>query len=285
MSRNIVRTLDEHMTNTSNNTVQINDVEPIPEQEPTYYDSIKFSDGTVHYIRTEWKLASPLLASGKILFEDSNLFTKYVVPILKDEMIRSVDCDETHEISTIIKLCNSYGIQISDAQIINIADSFNLQQVINNIRHLTEDVNSVFHWQIRGRFKMFKEFFDRHIVLLARLHKNPLFEKLTTDEIMNTLLNLSYLEIAKINFKYDNIYYKFYDYLKKAIVDKSFDEIIETNLKLQFTINGGIVDAIGDGFSFVSQIVAMIPEEYKKKVGNIILEKVKNISVINDLMK
>lgn len=261
------------------------EVLPTPINNSHEPDMITFADGRKFYIKPEWRAKSPLISTSKVLFENSDLFVKYVMPILKDEMLSSVDVDELHEISTVIQLCRNYGIQITDSQIINISDSFKLQKVINTIKHIVNDIKSIFHLQKAKRYTQFKTYWNEHIILLSKVSLNPQYQKLTADEIINTIINLSYLEISKLNFKYDNILYKFSQWLSQAIVDKSFDEIQEVNFKLSFASDGCLTDMLGDAVSFATSIYNSIPQKYKDKVGGAIMDKIKNISIVSDLLK
>lgn len=253
------------------------------------YRMLVFSDGTSMYIKKEWVDISPLLANENIIFESPELFKKYMIPILKREPIPSVDCDELHEIDTIIQLCKNYGITLDDAQIINISDSFGLNLCINELKSILSEVTSFWHRDKKKRFEEFKIYWDEHVKLKARQYNNPLFESLTCDQIVSTLTNSKnlemYLEISKMNIKFNNILYRFGEYLKKAIYEKSFKEISDINMKMSLTLNGGIVEGMKDVLGFVQNIVGMIPDKYKEKVGGIILEKVKNVSAISELIQ
>lgn len=268
------------------NTVVVHETEETqqPTQQQKQDETVIFSDGNSYYVRTEWKNKSPLLSQGGIIYEDSGLFKKYVYPILKDESISSVDCDELHEINTIITLCKNYGLEISDKQIINISDSFNLQSEINGVRAILKDVKSIFHPQKKNRYEQFCEYWNKHVILLAKVNNNELYKELTSEQIVNSLVNLSYLELSKLNFKYNNIIFWFSTYLKKAINDKNFVDISEMNMKLNFTITGGITSMISDGVAFAQSILGMIPQKYQDKIGDIVMDKVKNIDIISKLL-
>lgn len=268
-------------------TVVIHETPPDVPTEPkqTEHATAIFSDGTTFYIKNEWKDKSPLLCCGGVVFQNSELFKKYVIPLLDDEPIPSVDCDELHEISTIIRLSQIFGINVSDKQIINVSDSFNLQSAINDIRSTLQQVKSIWHPQKAKRFETFCSYWDEHVQLLAKVNNNELYAKLTSQEIINTIINLSYLEISKLNFKYSNIIFFFSDYLKKAIKDKNFVDIMDVNLKLNFSVSGGLTSMLSDGVNFASSIIEMIPEKYKNKIKDVVMEKIKNVDLVSSLLK
>lgn len=249
--------------------------------------AVMFFDGSKFILSRELVNKSGLLKKheGQILQEDPTLFRKYVMYILKDIKIPEVDCDELHEINTIFQLCKTYEIEMTITQLINISDSIGLQNIILDVRHLWELVNRTFRFQKKERYINFREYWDNHVVLLSQIEANNNYAQLKNDFIINSVLNLSYYDISQMNFKYNNIIFKYGKWLHKAIKNKSFDDIKNNNLRLFDMLNGVVSKVIDNPLALINKAVEMIPQSMKDKGIELVIDQVQKLLTTSQILK
>jgi hypothetical protein len=250
---------------------------------------IMFYDGTKFILSDELINMSGLLKrtkqQGTILQDDTELFKKYVMYLLKNEKIPSIDCDELHEINTIFNLCKKYEIEMTTKQLINISDSINLQKSILDIKHLWELVNRVFRFHKQERYENFREFWNNHINLLSQVENNANYKRLTSDFIINAVLTLSYLELSDLNFKYNNIIFKYSKWLHQAIKSKSFNDIKNDNLKLFDIVSGVVAQITENPLALITKAVELIPGSAKSAAVNMVIDQVKKLMDTTQILK
>jgi len=248
---------------------------------------VMFFDGSKFVLSQELVNKSGLLKrmNGQILQEDPVLFRKYVMYILKDVKIPEVDCDELHEINTIFQLCKTYEIDMTMTQLINISDSIGLQTIILDVRHLWELVNRTFRFQKKERYMNFREYWDNHVTLLSQIEANPNYTQLKNDFIINSILNLSYYDLSQMNFKYNNIIFKYGKWLHKAIKNKSFDDIKNNNLRLFDMLNGVVNKVIDNPLALINKAVEMIPQNLKDKGIELVIDQVQKLLTTSQILK
>lgn len=239
---------------------------------------INFSDMNQIYVKKEWVDKCEILKQP-VIFNDFNLFKKFIYPLLNGDSLRwSDNVDTKQEIGQLINEIGKYQIVLSPLQIQEISDNSGITKTINMIKnYINKHENKCFGKKTyRVRYDKFVETWNKYIETLAIQYNDPIYKEYKAQVVYNTLTSDSMYSLLSTNISKNNIIYEFCDWFNSFIilqVDTFSDHVYEITSRIDIVHNMAPVD-------IVTLIMNMITSSKSESIAkNTLVQK------ISDLLK
>lgn len=255
---------------------------------PADYQVIKFYDNHQEYAKLDWIKQYPALAQP-IIFRRSQLYKKYIFPLLNGESIRwddNVDCKQ--EAGQLLEEIHHYGIELTPKQTQELADASGLSLLITTVKQYILDHSDGFFTKRKfaKQITAFASQWDKYLEIQATKYNNPILKEITTSFLYETFMSNDYYSLIILNTRYSNLIFEFVSWFKTCIIENNGEKFSKFQVELGLQLNlsdasSGTPMSSSGGLSITSLLSQFTGNTIDK---NTFLKKMANLDQMKKLL-